>query len=315
MVRDAGGQMISSNDDFGGLRTSQIDFIPNTSGRYFLDAGGWETSTGRYQVSASQLSGAVASTPGNDTSRFNVTVQYQGSTASSQVQQAINEAVTRIEDVVTGDLPSFNLNGRLIDDVLITVRLRFIDGPGGTLAQAAPTAFRSTGAKLPSAGFVEFDVSDINSQLAQDAFSGLALHEMIHVLGFGSQGFRSRDLASGNRYDGITALTEFRKLSNPNATFIPLEDSGGSGSAGGHWEDQLFFGEVMGAFYSRGEPNALSKVSVAALADLGYQVDLNGADPFAFTRSFTQSDASPADGPTLVGLPLLSKSSPEIFYA
>lgn len=315
VVRDANGQLISSNDDFGGVRTSQIDFIPNASGMYFLDAGGWETSTGRYQVSVSQLSGAVASTPGNDTSRFNVTVQYQGSTASSQVQQAINEAVSRIEDVVTGDLPSFNLNGRLIDDVLITVRLRFIDGPGGTLAQAAPTAFRSTGAQLPSAGFVEFDVSDINSQFALNAFSGLALHEMIHVLGFGSQGFRSRDLASGNRYDGITALTEFRKLSNPNATFIPLEDSGGTGSAGSHWEDGLFFGEIMGAFYSRGEPSALSRISVAALADLGYQVNLNGADPFTFTRTSAQSEAPPADGVALVGLPLFSKMASEVIYA
>jgi Ca2+-binding RTX toxin-like protein len=52
-VRDASGSLVVQNDDSGFGTDSRLTFAPTTSGVYYLSAGGWESSTGQYRLSAS----------------------------------------------------------------------------------------------------------------------------------------------------------------------------------------------------------------------------------------------------------------------
>lgn len=88
-------------------------------------------------------------------------------------------AVEKWGQIITGDLPDFN--GRLggtsecgtwptqIDDVYICGKYQSIDGIGGILGQAGPRAYRPD-SKLPIAGTMIFDSSDIQAGTIQDLF-------------------------------------------------------------------------------------------------------------------------------------------------
>lgn len=55
---------------------------------------------------------------------------------------------------------------------------------------------------------------------------------------------------------------------------IPLEGNKG------HWNEACLKNEVMTPTIFRGIRNPLSKITVAAMADRGYDVDYNGVDPY-----------------------------------
>src|SRR5207237_578070 len=57
----------------------------------------------------------------------------------------------------------------------------------------------------------------------------------------------------------------------------PVEDTGGLGTAGSHWRERVFLGELMTGWIGPA-PNPLSIVTVQSLADLGYTVTETGAD-------------------------------------
>jgi hypothetical protein len=62
---------------------------------------------------------------------------------------------------------------------------------------------------------------------------------------------------------------------------IPLEESTGrEGSDCGHWAEDCFVDELMTPAYDDGAPNPISRVTVATLDDLGYQVNYKGADEY-----------------------------------
>jgi len=60
---------------------------------------------------------------------------------------------------------------------------------------------------------------------------------------------------------------------------VPLEDSGGSGTAGSHWDEATFAptgqqmsNELMTGYFVQGETTLISDTTIGALADLGYHV-------------------------------------------
>ena len=117
------------------------------------------------------------------------------------------------------------------------------------------------------------------------------LHEMGHVLGIGTL-WISKHLASGFNYTGANALAEYRILSgNPSATSVPLETTGGSGTAGAHWSEAVFNNELMTGFIS-GTFNPLSRLTIASLKDIGYSVDIGAADPYALSGHVVVDDLS-----------------------
>ena len=69
---------------------------------------------------------------------------------------------------------------------------------------------------------------------------------------------------------------------------VPVANTGGPGTAEGHWREAVFDQELMtGYAEDGGTPMPLSRLTIAALEDLGYQVDYNQADPYTLPTTTT----------------------------
>jgi hypothetical protein len=69
---------------------------------------------------------------------------------------------------------------------------------------------------------------------------------------------------------------------------VPVEDTGGEGTADAHWREAVLDNELMTGFIGSGQ-NPLSRITIASLADQGYTVDPAAADDFSllgFLRAF-----------------------------
>jgi hypothetical protein len=150
---------------------------------------------------------------------------------------------------------------------------------------------------------IDTDIQDMSLENA----TLIATHEMMHVLGVGTLWGQSsfipfapynHDLvASDGTYLGDAANAVYAREFEPDAgTVLPalaVENDGGSGTAGGHWETDLavnavtapgdggtgytddFAYELMTGWIDLANPQAayLSDTSLAVLEDLGYAVD------------------------------------------
>lgn len=230
---------------------------------------------------------------GSSNTSYNVTIVFQGSNWSEDLQQAFIDASEYISTIITGDVADFSgmLDGsmRNIDDIEINATLDAIDGPGGTLGQAGPTYYR-TAELLPITGEMTFDVADAQTYYDNDVSNGthvwndIVLHEMLHVLGFGTMwsihGLVSNIGTTSNpdyRFTGQHAQQAYQDYhpdvvaNDPNAqSGVPIEsDTGLAGTDGGHWDETLFQDELMTGFVNGN--NSLSMLSIASLEDLGYE--------------------------------------------
>jgi hypothetical protein len=115
----------------------------------------------------------------------------------------------------------------------------------------------------------------------------IALHEIAHVLGFGTQ-WASKNLIETQFgvpvYTGRAALAMYRFAVDSAAQSIPLQPDAADAQVSSHWSsswaavnDQIF--DVMSAQLSQNETGRfISTVTVGAINDLGYQVNYSQAD-------------------------------------
>jgi hypothetical protein len=208
-------------------------------------------------------------------------------------RQAFEQAANRWSQIITADLPDIFLPGiGLVDDVLIDVSIEFLDGVGGVLGQAGPFVDSSRPQSgLPSLGVMEFDSADLPQLEAQGTLDEIILHEMAHVLGFGTLwGRNGFDLLVGlffPRFTGEQAAAAYRDLFGLGfflGQTVPVEALGGPGTSRLHWRETVFTDELMTGFFNPGSAR-ISTATIASLADLGYAVDLSQADPFVAGRS------------------------------
>ncbi|TAF06679.1 MAG: hypothetical protein EAZ76_18470, partial [Nostocales cyanobacterium] len=127
----------------------------------------------------------------------------------------------------------------------------------------------------------QFDAADIAELESSGELFSVVQHELLHGLGFGNL-WEAKGLVdyAGTplaQYKGQEAVKAFQELGGLTS-HINLENEG-NGSAGLHWDENLFQDEVMTADYNNAKDgNApISLVTIASLADLGYQVNLNRA--------------------------------------
>ncbi|WP_170572142.1 leishmanolysin-related zinc metalloendopeptidase [Ruegeria atlantica] len=195
-----------------------------------------------------------------------------------------------IEDAVDGE-------GNIYDDLVIMADLDAIDGEGGVLGQAGPTGIRSdTG--LPAIGEMTFDEADALAYHDAGQFDDIVLHEMMHVMGLGTlwdyYGLvstvvddngtrRPTDDTVTSLYNGDAANSEYVGYFTED-DFLLVETDGGSGTAGGHWDEEAYQDELMTGYIgyladdgTYDATNYLSDWSVASLEDLGYVLTAGAA--------------------------------------
>ena len=218
---------------------------------------------------------------------FDIELVFLGSFTERE-RKVLQYAARRWMAVITGDLPDYEFAvgkggvcgnqsyeipaGQRIDDLRIYVS-RFA-GDGTVIAQGWPVLLRE-GSHLPVAGCMRFRSGVV---LLLDT----AIHEIGHVLGFGSiwnelgllQDFSMEDSNADPHFNGPLAIAAFDDAGGRNYTGakVPVQKFDG-----GHWRNALLWEEIM----SSGGGISLSAITVQSLADLGYDVDVTHADAYA----------------------------------
>src|SRR6185436_14439703 len=99
--------------------------------------------------------------PANAAAGFNITIEFKGTSWTQALHDIFVESADRLTTLITGDIPNVTVVGKggqkVVDDIYITAELGNIDGAGGILGQAGPTAVRSTGS-LPATAQMKFDI-------------------------------------------------------------------------------------------------------------------------------------------------------------
>lgn len=244
----------------------------------------------------------------NDASGFGLTL-FPLTEISAELLPHVEMAAERWEQVITADLgggmvpESFfepgqcgglgeEANGTAVDDMLVLIYVDSIDGPGRVLGQAGPCGIR--GDLLPFVSVLMLDESDLLPLAGTVTLTSLVTHELGHALGFGAL-WRMATLLQGDgtddpRFTGTGAVTAWRALGGEGS--VPVENEGGEGTADSHLRERVFDRELMTGFAEpTGVLQPMSRVTIAAMADLGYAVDLDAADPFTLDRPSTAEGA------------------------
>lgn len=254
-------------------------------------------------------------------SSFQIIVTFPNNSLTATQKQVFQLAADRWSQLIMGDLPDVAYQGRTIDDVEITATAPFIDGPYGELGRAGPRQLRQTGSRLPYTGIMQFDSADLAMMETDGLLFGVILHEMGHVLGLGTLwGQKNLITAPGTsdpRYTGANAVREYRQLAgDQTAPSIPVENTGGPGTADGHWREEVFGTELMTGFAERrGVAMPISRMTIGALEDLGYTVNYAAADPYVFPARMTSPVQMFAGGETAPRPTDLTSLPPHFFAA
>ena len=268
---------------------------------------------GGKQVAAGPLMAAAVAAP----SGYTIEVRFLGGLTPKQTA-AFQLAARRWTTVITGDLPDVIVGGERINNLRITAQGTDIDGPGNILGQAGPDTLRPSNAGaaafLPATGAMEFDTADLAGMEADGTLNDVITHEMGHVIGIGTVVWQRKGLLKGAgttnpTFVGKNAMREFAKLTGAKKpTPVPVENQGGPGTRDSHWREAVFNAEMMTGIVD--SKNPMSRMTVASLQDLGYEVDLSKAEPYTLpdhlavaTAGLMAAHAEADRGHTLPRLP------------
>jgi hypothetical protein len=275
-------------------QTSQVlDLLPTNATDSFFDftadahgSGGGKPGGGGGGGGGSGL--LTTYTSGNpnvdDANEFNIKINFSGSWTAKQ-QAIVTWAADTYSKIITADIhDDFDLNGNLVDDIVISVSAGRIDGRGSpllgnVLAQTDNIVVRDAGTAdqwLPLTASIKLDSTDLGNTALAGTWDDIILHEMGHALGFVGAIFNLKGLVdSAGNFSGTNAVAAY----GGGSLSGPLEDGGGSGTAGSHWDEATFApngvqmsNELMTGYIVAGEQTYLSDTTVGALADLGYHV-------------------------------------------
>ncbi len=251
-------------------------------------------------------------------STFTIDVRFvttpPNQTPTQAQQAAFDQAAARWRQIlISGDVPypvnetatnCYPAMNETVAGVVIFAKIAAIDGPLGILGQAGPCIVRDDPKYLSAVGTMLFDVADLELLESSNRLNAVILHEMGHVLGFGTLwNFLTNALLSGAGtsdpfFNGSSARGAFLASVATGTSFagnpVPGENSGGGGTRDSHWRETTLTNELMTGFISAaGIPNPLSAFTAAAFRDMGYVVNDAVADPFTFQAALQAMLAGP----------------------
>lgn len=267
-----GGLVYLDQNNNGTFENTVDRSVPvNLNGEYVFDEVGAGTYTVRHLIPTD----SVLSYPGA-ASQFDIEINFDND-IPEEIRAGVQQAAERWMKIVVGDLPD---QGE-IDDLQIEV----VSGelPDTVLATGGPDQFR-TGSNLPYHGRITWSQADLAD--STDRAYQIAVHEIAHVLGFGTmwEGLKLREVQLGAPvYTGQAALAMYKFAVDGAARSIPIEPDSGDATAGEHWASSWAgANNSYDVMVAKLEPDLgarfISAVTVAAIADLGYQVNFSQAD-------------------------------------
>ena len=216
-------------------------------------------------------------------------------------KSAFTNAVTFWETNITGYRAPANwgMNGITID-----ASVEYIDGQYGILGSAGPSyvtygtttlAGDSAASRVcySTAGGMTFDSADVDMMIGNGTWEEVIRHEMAHVIGFGTLWgidiggniYNDFYVDGSGEYTGAAGLAAYQAEFDPDATFVPVELGGGSGTANGHWDEVDGGAGLTGIATASGDdmrnelmtgwlnsPSFLSNTTLGQFYDLGYTV-------------------------------------------
>ena len=225
------------------------------------------------------------------TSAFDVEFVFKNFTPTAAKKAVFDAAEARWESIIRNSLPDYTVDGEVVDDLRIEVEL----SPQALGTAAANVKILRFESHLPAVSWMKFDETFYGS-LSDERLKSVILHEMAHALGFTATAHRWRHYLRGRRkYDRIGDEIPDTHFLGPLA-IAAFDDAGGadyagakapvengvtrltSGSVDHHWRESVLGDELMTSLLD--EPAPLSAVTVQALADIGYVVDVTQADPY-----------------------------------
>jgi len=224
-----------------------------------------------------------------------------GSGAEVIKRTIFNAAANRWSNVIEGwPLPA----SASFEGLRINVEFKHFRAHRDAAARVEPSSMKfmdrvkGVGIRFPKEGTIAIDLADTASLLVRRAdFLDVVTHEIGHVLGIGmllkelegSGGSLVEQRDGGWRYVGPEALKEYSQLLGRSSDGVPIliEDSGTAPTF--HWDDEYLEWDLMSAELKAPELggasgtglNAISRVTIGALADLGYNVKMENAEYFA----------------------------------
>ncbi len=271
--------------------------------------GSWTVQLGANSMTATVALAGLTGNPVTFTATgvnaaYHIDVRFLSSMSPSR-QAAFTNAASRWESIIYGDVPNIAVNlpakscgsnspklQETVDDIVIYATVDSIDGPNMILGAAGPCAIRSSG-KLPVAGAMLFDSADVAQLEADGQFELVIMHEMGHVLGYGtvwSDLNLLKNAGSANsHFSGSTSIQAFDRSGGQSfagGSKVPVENCVGfppeicgSGTQDSHWRELVFGNELMTGFINSGG-NPLSVVTTASMGDLGYTVNYAASDAY-----------------------------------
>jgi hypothetical protein len=182
----------------------------------------------------------------------------------------------------------------------MTIYVDIVTREANILASAGPyvPSMPKNGKFIPYCGVLELNTSTWRYQMTDIKENGestayrTVVHELAHIFGIGTLWIENGLLDSKGWYIGENALREYKKQFG-DSTFvaIPVEDDGGSGTAGGHLEEGVQSRASRNNRYRDGKfypgldrdlltgwaelddgPEPLTDISIGLLEDCGYKV-------------------------------------------
>lgn len=287
------------------------------------DAGGNATAP-QWTLGRSAVAQSLrATTAGNFTalvtanvaSEYNIDVRFFGPAMPPVAGAMFTAAAARIRGAITGDVFDFSFAAQprnlastcgvpelpiafteTVDDVLIFASVGTIDGASKVLAFAFPCLIRGPRpARATLVGVMKFDSEDLDNMIARGNLTDVIQHEMLHVIGVGTLWTvpNAPSLVSGagtseSQYTGTFGVGGCVAIGGASVCpgAVPLENTGGSGTADSHWRDAVFFNELMTGFVNSrasvpvGLLNPMSAMTIQSLSDVDYAVNAKAADPY-----------------------------------
>lgn len=232
-------------------------------------------------------------------SPFLIDVRFLSSATPAQ-RDAFASAAARWMRIIVGDIADVPVNlatgtcsngtsppiAETVDDVIIFAQVVPIDGIGSVLGSAGP-CIRRTAGLFTAVGSMRFDVADLVGLQNTNRLESVILHEMAHVLGFGTVWSEKEVLTGAGGPDpvftGAEALAEWPSFNlGYGGVPVPVENLFGAGTRDSHWRESVLTNELMTGFIADpGIPTPLSRLTIASMKDLGYFVSYATADVFA----------------------------------